>query len=102
MVAKNHVHLRAVMFIAVNVIELPRSAGLQDPFAMPIEIRAYRPSQHALVGCHPADTQLVRDSDGLIGDAALGWPDSPRAQSKDALVQLHPAPQLFSGIFRMG
>ena len=65
-VVLNHIHFRARIFVAVNRIEAACQVGVQIAIAIAREESSQRPPEHALVGRHPVDAQLVRNAERLL------------------------------------
>ena len=65
-VAKYHMHLRSFVLVTVDVVEFVRRIRAQHAFALPVKIGADGTPQHAFIGGHPADAQLVRDANRFI------------------------------------
>src|SRR5258708_37026762 len=85
----------------MNVVEPVWERGRQAAIAVALEKDACAAAQHAFVSGHPLDAKAVRYRQRLIGDAAFRWPHALRPHSKDLLVKVEGAHQLFARVFGM-
>src|SRR5713226_5977219 len=85
----------------MNVVEPLCEMRRQAAVAVALEENAGAAAQHAFVSGHPLDAETVCDRQSLLRDAALRWPHALRANSKDPLLKVERAHQLFARVFGM-
>ena len=98
MVAKQQVHLGAVILVAVNGVELARKIRRETTRPIAREECAETSSEHTFIGCHPFHAELGSDRNGFGGNAALGRPHAYRANSENLFVQIQTAENLLASL----
>ena len=85
----------------MDVVKLLRQMSRQASISVAREEQSRAASQHAFVGRHPLDAQVMGDCQRFVRYAAFRRPHALGTQSKDFLVQIKSALQLLPRIFRM-
>src|ERR1019366_6404104 len=75
--------------------------ALHGAIAAAVKIDLPGSPQNAFIRCRPSESQLRREAQDLIGDAAFARPESLRADAKNALVVGHRRTQLVTRVLRM-
>ena len=101
MVAENQVHLRLIVLVAMDGIELFRQLPVQPSATITSKIQSQTPPQHAFIRGHPLDTQILGNAKNFFGDAAFRRPHTLGPDTKDLLVKIEAALELFPRILRM-
>src|SRR3954454_4520263 len=87
MVAEDHVHLRVILFVAVNVIELFDAAVRQASVAVAMEVGAEQTAEYAFVSSQPIDAETAGNTEHLFRNASLRRPCALRLRAEDAFVE---------------
>ncbi len=101
MIAKDEIHLRAVVLVAINVVEHLRRAGRQAVASAALKKSIQRATEHAFVGGHPLHTKVVADLQHGFRNTSLRRPHTSRTHAKDLLMQVERAKQLLACVFGM-
>src|SRR3954451_16463214 len=99
MVAEEQIHLRLAALVAVDVVQARGAGGGKYSLERAVEVRLRGATEHAFIGCHPADAFLVREPEDFLGDAAFRGPHAVRTHAEGTLMQIEAAADLLAGIF---
>src|SRR4051794_18672460 len=87
MVAKQQIHLCPALLEAPDGIELLRELR-RHCRSVASEVHSYGATEHAFVGRHPPQAELVADLNRGIRNTALRWPGSSGPHAKRLLMQV--------------